>query len=137
VLEDTDCTRETLSQEFPEAVVSLVVELTNVKVPGLTREQQKAEDHLRLRHVSLDARLIKLVDRLDNLLELKDAPLVFVEKYHKETRHMLEAVFPDEFRTWDMPNCAHGKLVWDICNVLYGCPVVSREGNEMSDLPLD
>lgn len=137
VLEDTDCTRDLLSQEFPEPVVSLVSQLTNVKVEGLTRAQQTADDHLRLKHVSNDAKLIKLVDRIDNLLELQGASKSFVTKYHSETQQLINEVFPEYALDPDCSGSHLASLVSAIYGLLSGKRYSEYEGDGPSNDPLD
>lgn len=91
VCEDCDVSVFTLSRRFGIEVAWLVKELTNVKEPGLSRAAQKQLDHWRLRWVSREAKLIKLIDRLDNLNELPRDEGVWLV-YAAESRDLAEAV---------------------------------------------
>lgn len=74
VLEDCDITPDGLRGEMPEAVVDLVVELTNISKlthPKESRRERKRLDRERLAGISPGAKIIKLIDRIDNL---GDAP---------------------------------------------------------------
>ena len=79
--------------EFGESVAKLVVELTNpsknVKAPRAVRKQMD-RDHLK--EVSFYAKRIKLVDRLDNCLELEGADSDFIGLYITETKALLSVI---------------------------------------------
>lgn len=91
VMEDCGVGYVELWGEFGGAVANLVAELTNVKRTGLNRAAQKAADHARLATVSREAKLIKLIDRIDNLNELpRDDG--FWPVYAAESRDLAEAV---------------------------------------------
>ena len=93
VVEDTPHTLEEVSAGFGSDVARLVDELTNPskgsKAPRLERKQQD-RDHLAL--VSVEAKIIKLVDRIDNLQEMAEAPESFREKYFEESRLLVEVI---------------------------------------------
>jgi (p)ppGpp synthase/HD superfamily hydrolase len=58
---------ELIEMLFGPVVRHLVYEVTNEKVAGLPREQQKAKDRAKLAKASQPARIIKLLDRRDNI----------------------------------------------------------------------
>ena len=71
-LEDTDATAEEIQKKFGSRVCSTVQEVTND--PNLDSEQNK---HNQIDHVpgmSQDARLVKLADRLANIIDLRSPP---------------------------------------------------------------
>lgn len=76
-------------------VLRLVLELTNttkqLPIP-LSRAERKKYDRERLMHVSLDAKIIKLVDRIDNVLDMKGAPEDFARLYLEESKLLASAL---------------------------------------------
>jgi guanosine-3',5'-bis(diphosphate) 3'-pyrophosphohydrolase len=74
VVEDTPHTLDEILTEFGPDVARLVAELTNpskgLKSPRRERKQID-RDHLAV--VSVEAKIIKLLDRIDNLQEMVDA----------------------------------------------------------------
>jgi len=95
VIEDCGVTAEQLAAEFGSDVASIVDELTNrskLESPGANRAQRKALDRARLKNVSRRAKLLKLLDRIDNLREMDLAPSGFRRKYLDESRLLLEEV---------------------------------------------
>ena len=91
VIEDCGVRYLELLDAFGGEVADLVKELTNVKRAGMNRAAQKAADHARLATRSLEAKLIKLIDRIDNLKELpRDDG--FWRVYAAESRDLAEAV---------------------------------------------
>lgn len=65
-IEDTATTREELARTFSERVASLVVECTDdMSLPKTVRRQRQIED---APHKSLDAKLIKIADKISNTL---------------------------------------------------------------------
>jgi hypothetical protein len=77
---------------FAKAVVFLVEELTNKSkiITGLNREGRKKMDCERLSKVSSEAKRIKMIDRIDNLMETPAGD--FLTKYLEESRMLAEAV---------------------------------------------
>jgi (p)ppGpp synthase/HD superfamily hydrolase len=85
-VEDCAVDVEQLSETFGARVSELVLEVTNEKKePGLTREMRKRLDRERLAKVSQDAKLIKMIDRIDNLLDLAGAEPEFKIQYAQES----------------------------------------------------
>jgi (p)ppGpp synthase/HD superfamily hydrolase len=94
VMEDTDCTVAMLSFKFGTEVSELVQQLTNTskQVAGLNRAERKQLDRKRLSGVSSSAKIIKLLDRIDNLEDLLNdnlAPVSFVNTYKAESKLLL------------------------------------------------
>lgn len=86
-------------------VGQLVRELTNPSKqhPELDRAARKAMDREHLAHVSREARLIKLADRVDNLRELTGAPVRFIETYTAESELLLQALAgTDDQLEWEL-----------------------------------
>ena len=79
---------------FGTNVAKLVLELTNPskKFPAMCRDCKKAMDREHLRTVSREAKLIKMADRIDNLLDLYGAPFDFLKIYREESSKLLLAI---------------------------------------------
>ena len=93
VIEDCDVYLAEIENEFGLYVASLVNELTNTsKGTGLNREGRKKQDRERLATVSHEAKLIKLLDRIDNLGELNGKPSGFAKQYAKESELLVQVV---------------------------------------------
>lgn len=93
VVEDTPHTLDEILAEFGPDVARLVAELTNPskgsKAPRREREQVD-RDHLAV--VSVEAKVIKLLDRIDNLQEMVDAPSNFRRRYCEESRLLADVI---------------------------------------------
>lgn len=86
VVEDCDVSIETIRELFGQRVAKYVEELTNTsKFNGLNRAARKAEDRQRISQASASAKIVKLIDRIDNLREL-DWSDGFAKLYSKESR---------------------------------------------------
>ncbi len=91
VVEDTPVRLEDVEGEFGRRIASLVHHLTDDKA---YRKQVGRLNYVlnKVKNMPPDALLIKLADRLDNVLDLKKAPEKFRRKYFEETRRMIEAI---------------------------------------------
>ena len=86
VVEDCGVTIEQLKEQFGEKVASLVDWMTNrSKQTGLPRTERKKLDHERISKAPLDAKLLKLFDRLDNISDVAYLEGSFKVQYAKET----------------------------------------------------
>jgi (p)ppGpp synthase/HD superfamily hydrolase len=93
VVEDTPITLNEIKSEFGPCVARLVGELTKPGViSGATRSEKKAFEIAYLAGASREAKIIKLLDRIDNLLDIRDAPKDFAELYCQESRHLADAI---------------------------------------------
>ena len=99
VLEDTDVDESTLREIFGDKITDLVVELTNpskeLDLTETSRAERKAVDREHLLHVSDEAKLIKLLDRIDNLNDLGGWPgkkNKFKELYANESLLLAEVI---------------------------------------------
>jgi len=96
VLEDTDTTVEQLRRHFLPEVVRIVVELTNTEEGN--RAERKRLSNARLAESSRAAKIIKLLDREDNLTDLffyssiRETEEGFLRLYAEETRALVEAI---------------------------------------------
>lgn len=86
VLEDTKTTREEI-EEATNAQVGFYVDcMTNrSKDSGLPRAQRKAMDREHLAKIPDEVKLIKALDRIDNLLDCMEAPSDFKKLYSQES----------------------------------------------------
>jgi len=93
VVEDTRFSLADVAVQFGPEVARLVEELTNpstgVKAPRREREQLDREH---LAKVSAEAKLIKLLDRIDNLYDMAEAPRRFLRLYCEESRLLAEVI---------------------------------------------
>lgn len=93
VLEDCSVTYADLHCDISPVVASLVKTLTNPsKGSKLPRAARKAMDREHLANVSPWAKVIKLIDRIDNLREMTQAPDDFKKLYAKESLLLAEAL---------------------------------------------
>lgn len=93
VLEDTSVTPGQIASATNPQVVELVAWLTNPsKGMKLPREARKAMDREHLSKAPREAKLIKLLDRVDNLREMQGAPDDFRTLYARESLLLLEAI---------------------------------------------
>ena len=101
---DEDCEdyyRDLLRLLLPEETVYLIGELTNVSRlhPELPRHKRKEMDRLHLSLASYYAKVLKFLDRIDNIRDMVDADKGFLEKYVGETMLLKNALLegdPDE-----------------------------------------
>jgi len=98
VVEDHPTFKELMLSEFRPEVTDLVMELTNAKSPallsdpvdpGLNRAARKAKDRQRLAGVSIKAKRIKLIDRIDNIADIP-ARSDFLQVYLAESQLLLD-----------------------------------------------
>lgn len=83
---------------FPLSVQLLVLELTNPSkgFSELPRAERKAMDRQHLAQVSREAKIIKLIDRIDNLQDMTLAPADFQHLYAYESRLLAKALRSDD-----------------------------------------
>lgn len=95
-LEDTEATYADLLDQFGSRVADIVRELTNqfdkAAHPDKNRRQRKALEIARLAEVSREAKILKLLDRRDNIEDRPGDDVGFLRLYARETRDLLEAV---------------------------------------------
>jgi guanosine-3',5'-bis(diphosphate) 3'-pyrophosphohydrolase len=68
VIEDTDCSHETIASEFGETVLRIVLEVTDDK--ALLKSERKQRQVERAEYLSPEASLIRLADKIDNIATL-------------------------------------------------------------------
>jgi (p)ppGpp synthase/HD superfamily hydrolase len=93
VPEDTEFTIEQITNLFGQEVGTLVDELTNQsKATGLPRAERKSMDRERLKTVSKKAKIIKMLDRIDNLNEMHGAEYDFKKLYVGESLWLADSI---------------------------------------------
>ncbi len=96
VIEDCNVQTEQIEYEFNMVVAALVEELTNVytkdRYPELSRKERKVQEAIRIGKISSLAKVIKLCDRLDNVLDMKKTCPDDFSYYIKESRDLLEVL---------------------------------------------
>ena len=79
---------------FGEKVASYVYELTNIPKefrPDANRAERKRQDRERIATISREAKVVKLIDRIDNLREI-DPNEGFAQKYADESMLLVEVL---------------------------------------------
>jgi (p)ppGpp synthase/HD superfamily hydrolase len=93
VVEDTPHTLDEIVAEFGPEVARLVAELTSPsKGMKASRHERKRIDRDHLATASHEATVIKLLDRIDNLQEMVDAPSNFRRRYCEESRLLADVI---------------------------------------------
>ena len=94
VVEDTDHPLGTIRERFGDRVATFVNEMTlhDSEYDGFEEKHRKLAEHAR--RMSPEAKLIKLSDRLSNLVDLHARPEKKRDRYAKATRTLLEALSP-------------------------------------------
>jgi len=93
LIEDTNISVNTLVSEFGREVADLVYGLTNPsKGSTLSRAERKKWDREHLAEQCQLVKVIKLIDRIDNLNEMSLAESGFIWKYCKESRLLAEVL---------------------------------------------
>ena len=90
-----DCPGFVIPAIFSPRCYETICELTNPSKqhPELNRAARKRMDREHLATVSRAAKIIKLIDRIDNLNEMRDAPDDFKRLYVDESRALAEALY--------------------------------------------
>lgn len=94
VLERTDITRQQLADEFGEPVTSIVEEVTDRGPPDRSFEQKQEDLVAQARNLSDKAKLVRMADRLDKLVNKKDLGLDERQSYARASARLLEAMRP-------------------------------------------
>ena len=97
VLEDTDTTAEELEKEFGKEITEIVVALTIKRNLGETSMDKTKRMAMQLRKAPIEAKLIKLADRLHNVRTMYVVwPKWKIERYKKATLILLgELIYVD------------------------------------------
>lgn len=92
VVEDCGASLDEIRTYFGPTVTHYVSSLTNPpRVPGVRRADRKAADRQRLKSIDNECKVVKLIDRIDNLLEM-DWSDGFAKLYAEESLLLLEAI---------------------------------------------
>ena len=87
-IEDTDTTPEEVRERFGDRVLEVVLELTqDMSAPKAVRRQAMIEH---CGSMSLEARVVKLADRLDNMRGIEIFDEAFITRYCAEAKEMAE-----------------------------------------------
>lgn len=96
VLEDTGVSKEGLEQDFGPYVTNLVVELTNPSRSDEHAEKPRAErkriDREHLAKVSAYAKMLKMLDRIDNLQDIASFRSKFQRMYIQESGELFKVL---------------------------------------------
>jgi (p)ppGpp synthase/HD superfamily hydrolase len=93
VSEDCGVKIAELREMFGDAVANPVYWMTNPsKGSPLPRSERKKMDREHLKAAPKEVKILKMIDRYDNLVELSDAPDDFVKLYCGETLLLLEVI---------------------------------------------
>jgi (p)ppGpp synthase/HD superfamily hydrolase len=105
ILEDTEVPKARLTELFGEDVSSVVAELTQDLSLGKKERRQKmihgCGDY------TLEARIVKLADRWDNMTEMGDMGPEFIERYCNEAAIMIKNMAG----SWPMAEAAIAQLI--------------------------
>lgn len=97
-VEDTDLTIEDIIREFNEETGRIVAGLTDMYTkdayPKLVRKERKKLEHEKISKLTTDIKLIKLIDRTDNLEEMT-ANDNFLSVYLAESKLLMTALNKD------------------------------------------
>jgi (p)ppGpp synthase/HD superfamily hydrolase len=103
-LEDTGLKPERIEKECGEKVLKYVKDLTNPsKGMSASRSIRKQVDRDHLLKVDRQVKIIKMLDRIDNLREMQDAPSNFRRLYMEESMELLKVLAPaDKDLGWQL-----------------------------------
>jgi guanosine-3',5'-bis(diphosphate) 3'-pyrophosphohydrolase len=71
-IEDTETTKEELTQQFGEKITSIVLDVTDDKT--LPKAERKLKQIEHASHASNEAKLVKLADKISNLRDILSSP---------------------------------------------------------------
>ena len=71
-VEDTDTTEEELSLAFGDKITKIVLEVTDDKSLAKDERKQQQVDHAP--HISIEAKMVKLADKISNLRDIISSP---------------------------------------------------------------
>ena len=92
-VEDTRVSADEIAREFGPEVAALVAELTKPEQSeSVSRTERFRQQLARLQRASREARVIKLLDRIDNVRESRHVADGFTDRYLTESRELAEAL---------------------------------------------
>jgi (p)ppGpp synthase/HD superfamily hydrolase len=93
VVEDTSITIEEIRDQFGHTVANYVSELTNTsRAIRKPRAERKKIDRDRIVLISPNAKLVKCIDRIDNLREMDLSPIGFRRLYADESLRLADVL---------------------------------------------
>ena len=93
VIEDCGVTEAIIADHFGDDVASMAYQLTNPSIGlKLPRAERKRMDREHIAAAGLNARRIKLLDRIDNLREMSGCEDDFLTVYQRESQLLLDAL---------------------------------------------
>jgi len=93
-VEDTDTKLSEIRSMFGDEVADLVAELTLDKTSYYDQESKTKYITNEINKMSDEAFTVKLLDRLDNVYNLSEAPIKFGKKYSLETSQIMDNIRP-------------------------------------------
>ncbi len=92
-VEDTAVSHALIEREFGTEVAQLVRELTKLKQPDVSDRRERFQNELtRLEGISREAKIIKLLDRIDNVRESRHVADGFTQRYLVESCQLAESL---------------------------------------------
>jgi len=100
VMEDCNIPYDMIDESFGPVVSTGVDWLTNrfdkAKCPDLSREERKTLEVKRIKNAPSWVKVIKLVDRIDNLESRTEAPIKWLSRYYDESYQLFNALRSDD-----------------------------------------
>lgn len=90
VVEDCGIPIEQVADQFGDRVATLVAALTKAEAPGDDRAATAAAMRKQIAAAGAEAKIVKLLDRIDNLRELDQAPPEVRARYVQESKLLLD-----------------------------------------------
>lgn len=109
VVEDCNVHINEIYNMFPVSVGVFVEGLTHVftkeAFPDLNRTERKRRENIRLSYMCDDIKLLKMCDRLDNVIGVGAGPEDFAELYKKETLDLLAHICVNDVLAEQIKKC--------------------------------
>ena len=120
-LEDTNVTREEIEEKFGFLVLQTVLALTKSK-DDRPRRVRNAEYFGRLKNAPREVKILKMLDRLDNLGEIMGMDPSFIKKYCSETGELIAAIHDADETLTNAIMSRVGEIIKIVCHEAYGKP---------------
>lgn len=115
IIEDTKYDAEDINKEFGYNVETLVIWLTNDDDMKLNRKQRINEREKKYYDMPNAAKLIKLADRIDNVISINNKGGDFKDKYLYETIGLVWAIYDEDKQISPVIHKLYAKLL-TICH---------------------
>jgi len=92
VVEDTDVTLDIIESAFNKIVACFVSDLTSPYVHIKPRGERKQKEQVYYSNASESAKIVKLLDRIDNLCDLSRAPSHYIHRYCLESLDLVSVI---------------------------------------------